>query len=251
MVAATPPILALYDEDISDAFEYLGLGFSRLPYWQHLLSSTGAAYAGYGLGLCKNYKDADGCWRESKAMPIETIMAVTFTDDAMIVTLSRIQSVIWLWEPSYRRHVDWALGLSRLESGDIEEKVYWSMVKEGLEQIMLDRPTFPKPEKVLLMGDRANDTRFLEALDVVLKERLTEGKMPDIYGEDAAFVAAKGAAEMAKRSPYDLRLLSDEESELWQMELAEQKRMSQLEDERTQFSAKHGTGSRHDTKIDL
>ena len=202
-VASTPNLVALYDEDVRDAFEFVGLKFSKLPYWQHKVLSTGAAYAGYGMGLCGDYTDQAACWYEQKDMPQETIMAVTFTQHALHVTLSGIQSVLWIWEPQYRTHWDWELGLGKLEEEGVDEDEYWAEVVEAMRFVMHDRPHYPKPQKILLLGESAGDPKFRDALEKAIWGVM--GKMPVVYGVDAEFVAAKGAAELAKRAPYDWR----------------------------------------------
>jgi len=37
VVASTPNLVALYEEDMADAFEYLDLEFQFLPYWRSLV----------------------------------------------------------------------------------------------------------------------------------------------------------------------------------------------------------------------
>ena len=64
----TMNLVALYDEDLHDAFEYVSLEYITFPvgYVGHnILYETSAAYAGYGYGLCTDYDtDLEACRNE-------------------------------------------------------------------------------------------------------------------------------------------------------------------------------------------
>lgn len=51
-------LLALYQDDLEDAAEYVGIKYVA-PRWnfQPIFWETAAAYAGHGLGLCKHWRD--------------------------------------------------------------------------------------------------------------------------------------------------------------------------------------------------
>ena len=55
--------------------------------------------------------------------------------------------------------------------------------------------------KVLLMGDCVHDETFQRILRQTLSRQMED--LPEILGKDLEGVAAKGAAEFAKRIPYD------------------------------------------------
>ncbi len=107
---AIPHLLALYKEDILDAFEYLDLQFIDLPFRDKPLRETSAAYAGYGLGLCSNYTDLITCKRELDNWPQKVVMAVLYTQSALTVSLSITKSAYSLFEPQYRHLEDFILG---------------------------------------------------------------------------------------------------------------------------------------------
>lgn len=198
-VVATPHLVALYEEDLADVSDYLGLKLQYLPYWHNHITETGAAYVGYGFGLCSNYTDPPGCNAEMKAMPSENVMAVLYTKQALTVTLSKMQSAWYMWEPRYRYREHLDLGHDALEEGSKEE-YYWENVRQALMGIMVANPYYPLPDRVLLMGDCANERKFRVVLDDALGSLM--GKFPSILAEDTVYVAAKGAAELAKRGPY-------------------------------------------------
>ena len=198
----TMNLVALYDEDLHDAFEYVGLEYITFPvgYVGHnILYETSAAYAGYGYGLCTDYKtDPEACTQEQNNMTDEVVMAVLYTDTVLTVSLSVIRSAYALWEPPYRYHADFNLGYDSNIEMNPEE--YWSAVGLRLQQIMIDNPGYPRPSKVLLMGDRTDDGGFkgtlVEALGALMEE------LPEILSEGAVGVAARGVAEMAMREGY-------------------------------------------------
>lgn len=198
----TMNLVALYDEDLHDAFEYVGLEYLTFPvgYVGHnTLYETSAAYAGYGYGLCTDYKtDPEACKHEQYNMTDEAVMAILYTDTVLSVSLSVIRSAYALWEPPYRYLADFNLGYTHNVKMNLKE--YWSAVELKLQQIMIENPRHERPSKVLLMGDRANDREFKEALAKTLGEQTED--MPEILSEGAVGVAARGAAEMTKREGY-------------------------------------------------
>lgn len=191
-------LIALYDEDLYDAFEYVGLKYITFPigYVGHnILYETSAAYAGYGYGLCADYKtDPEACQQEERDMNDETVMAVLYTDTVLSVSLSVLRSAYALWEPSYRYLADFDLGYN----ANLGSEDYWSKVGLKLQEIMVENPGYERPSKILLMGDRTNSRKFAETLVKALGEQMPEG-LPEILSDGAVGVAARGVAEMAKR----------------------------------------------------
>ena len=201
----TMNLVALYDEDLHDAFEYVGLEYITFPvgYVGHnILYETSAAYAGYGYGLCTDYKtDPEACTQEQYNMTDEFVMAVLYTDTVLSVSLSVIRSAYALWEPSYRYLADFDLGHNG--NAEMNSEEYWSAVELKLQQIMIDNPRYPRPSKVLLMGNHTNDREFKDTLVKALGAQMEE--LPEILSEGAVGVAARGVAEMAKRAGYQAK----------------------------------------------
>ncbi len=177
----TVNLVALYDEDLHDAFEYVGLEYITFPmgYVGHnILYETSAAYAGYGYGLCTDYDtDLEACRNEQYNMTDEVVMAVLYTDTVLSVSLSVIRSAYALWEPPYRYLANFDLGYNANVEMNPEE--YWSAVELKLQQTMIDNPGYERPSKVLLMGDRTNDREFKETLIEALGEQMKE--LPEIF----------------------------------------------------------------------
>ena len=192
----TPNLIALYPEDLKDAFEYVGLRYLDFPLRHDGLYETSAAYAGYGNGLCSDYHDLVACRREQEDMPSEVVMAVLYTRTVLTVSLSIVKSAFYLYEPAYRHLSDFSLGYDART-----EEHYWDTVATKLEQIMLENPYYERPAKVLLIGDCVEDEMFQSTLHKILNNQMTD--LPEIFIEDSEMAAAKGAAEFAKILSYD------------------------------------------------
>ena len=196
---------ALYREDLDDAAEYAGfesLAFpmSLLPGPYDILYETSALYAGYGYGLCKDYEDKVGYKQEQHEMDSEVVMAVAFTRSALTVTLSIMQSVYYLYEPKQRHLSNFTLGFeSDLRQKD--EKAYWKAVEIHLAIILATFPLYERPGKVLLTGECTNNQTFQKTLQKVVADQMDIP--PTVLNEDTEFAAAKGAAELAKRVPWN------------------------------------------------
>jgi len=204
-------LVALYDEDLHDAFEYLGLEYLTFTVgWvgHNILYETSAAYAGYGFGLCADYTRPKACEEELNAMPHTAVMAVFFTPNVLTVSLSVLKSAYGLWEPDYRYLIDFKLGYGGEDAADAVDDGggYWEKVKMRLEQIMVLNPFYDRPAKVVLMGDCVGSEMFQQTLLTVLGEQMEE--LPEILSIGSEVVAARGVAEMAKRMLFKLGRLN-------------------------------------------
>lgn len=195
---ATLNLVALYPEDLQDAFEHVGLRYLTFPVRYDVLYETSAAYAGYDYGLCSDYIDRNGCKQEQDDMPSEVVMAVLYTHTVLTVSLSITKSAYYLYEPLHRHLLDFSLGYDA-QSLPMADEDYWNAVESKLEQILIENPYYKRPAKVLLMGDCVRDKTFQHILKKVLSNQMA--KMPEILSKDSEGVAAKGAAEFAKRIP--------------------------------------------------
>lgn len=198
--AATLNLVALYPEDLQDAFEYVGLRYLTFPVRYDVLYETSAAYAGYGYGLCSDYTDRNACKQEQVDMPSDVVMAVLYTRTALTVSLSVIKSAYYLYEPLDRHLLDFSLGYDA-RSLSTDEEDYWDAVGSKLEQILIKNPYYKRPAKVLLMGDCVRDENFQRTLKKAMGNQMAQ--LPEILIEDSEGIAAKGAAVFATRVPYD------------------------------------------------
>ncbi len=134
-------------------------------------------------------------------MPSDVVMAVLYTRTALTVSLSVMKSAYYLYEPLDRHLLDFSLGYNA-RSLSADEEDYWDAVGSKLEQILINNPYYKRPAKVLLMGDCVRDENFQRTLKKAMGNHMAQ--LPEILIEDSEEVAAKGAAECAKRVPYDL-----------------------------------------------
>ena len=195
-----PHLAALYQEDLQDAFDFVGLRYLGFPVRYDTLYETSAAYAGYGYGLCSDYTHRAACKQEQQGMDSEVVMAVLYSRTCLSVSFSIMQSAYYLYEPENRHFSNFTLGYdSQPQWASIDE--YWTEVAWNLEKLLLANPYYTRPAKVLLMGGSVHDRMFLRVLEAVLSKQMEN--MPEILGRDPQFVAAMGAAELSKRLPYD------------------------------------------------
>ena len=195
--ATSPHLLALYVEDMGDAFDYLNLYWLRLPVRYRHLRETSAAYAGYGFGLCSNYTDLPACKDELQNWPNDVVMAILYTRKVLTVSLSVTKSAYYLWEPPYRHEEDFTLG-NNAKHDNPSEEYYWESVRKRLLDIMVYNQYMPRPAKMLLLGESAHDETFMGVLTEALESVMED--MPEILQEGAEDVGARGAAEFARRS---------------------------------------------------
>ena len=193
---------ALYDEDLHDAFEFIGLKYITFPVGDvghNILYETSAAFAGYGFGLCSDFKyDPEACKNEQWNMPDRAVMAVVYTDTALSVSLSMMRSAYALWEPPYRYLSDFDLGY---QASSLSGREYWAALELKLGKILLENPNYERPSMVMLMGDRIEELEFCAILDKVLRDQMQE--RPEVFSTGGREVAARGAAEMAKREIFN------------------------------------------------
>jgi hypothetical protein len=111
--AAVAHMVAIYEENIPDAFEYVGLEFVAIDVIGGccaMLYETPAAYAGYNSGLCTHYTDPPSYREEAKTFPDETIFNALFTEAALTVPIPVVVGAHYSFEPRYRWFGDFDLG---------------------------------------------------------------------------------------------------------------------------------------------
>jgi hypothetical protein len=101
--------------------------------------------------------------------------------------------------PANRVVMDWNLGSDKRDKNPKEE-YYWASVRDAIIKPVLEANKYLHREttKVFLYGECALDERFRkvlrEAVDSVLPNNI------NIFALDPVYSAARGAAEMAKRT---------------------------------------------------
>jgi hypothetical protein len=216
---SVPHLLALYQDDISDACEYAKIKYLELPnLYRPLLWETSPAFAGYGRGLCKHFRDYHNCLEEIQNMTEYKLLTVHYSKKALTTSLTPMRTPFGQWEPDYRHTENFDLGFDELEKGSFSsEDVYWGLVNEELH-VILERFPSDMPTLIVLTGNAADEPRFREILQTTF-----EPSRPFIHGDDVIFVVAKGTAEMYLRKVIweEIRLnqTTEAEDECKQIEL--------------------------------
>jgi hypothetical protein len=195
LVAVTPTLIALYEEDIVDAFNYTRLELASIYSSGRDVTETSAAFAGYGQGLCSTYTDLKGCKSELYTMPSEDVLSILYTRGALRTVYAPMHSAYLMFRLQIGWTQDWDLGFDARN-----EDRYWKRVGDALQYWKRTLPGSKGPVKVLLLGDSAGDKTFRSVLEESLRGTMAE--MPVIFEEGSEFVAARGAAELARRSIY-------------------------------------------------
>lgn len=189
--------IALYEEDINDAIEYAGLkpltgsSFDQQPH------ELAVAFAGSGLGFCEHYNDVEKCKEEENRLPREQVLAISYTKDAFEVSLSTIDNAYQPYEPKNSHFIDWNLGEGSLADYSRVD-AYWAVVRRKMLELSY-RDYVKKPiTQVVLLGESALGETFQRVLLAALHE--FQDELPTIHRADPLYLAAKGAAEFAKRA---------------------------------------------------
>lgn len=195
-------LVALYQDDLTNSFEYNGLEYT-VPdrYYNPVFWEIFAANASYGFGLCKHPEDPEACEDELKKMPTDTILAIHYSYDALLTSLLIVEAGFYIWEPDYRHQEDFTLGFKNIEN--IGENDYWDSVKSHIVRCIRGPPgmNFKTPVRVVLHGNMVGEKKFVKVLKEALVNVMGEdGANLPIIATDPELVAAKGAAELMRRS---------------------------------------------------
>jgi hypothetical protein len=215
-VLSSPDRIRLTAEEITDVFDYLRIrNLMAEPDTFENLHATSSAYAGFGMGLCKQYTDPYACERDEVHFRYHWLLHLDFAPDSLSGTIKSLQSVR---DGSVREaFIDTALGLGRLDElnertaleTEEEERAYWTAVTNRIRGIVLSLK--PKITQLILTGPSASDPRFKVVVMDALRDLVAESALEILDGDgkygkegteaapDLVFATAKGAAEFAKR----------------------------------------------------
>ncbi|KAI1324200.1 hypothetical protein F5Y16DRAFT_402607 [Xylariaceae sp. FL0255] len=196
-----PHLIALYDEDIIDAFKYISLMYLEFfPYadaWYYTLPATLAAYAGYGLGLCPNITDFDACREMEWQIPKRFVLSISYTHTGLVTSQARLGDAWSIHESPMRE--DLSLGLNERD----HRENYWEDVRDLLRSPVVDSWRRENVTGVLLLGDAVDEPKFREILKEVVEE-LIWGEQ-EIYDQDPIFNPVRRTAELTKRGIFLLK----------------------------------------------
>ncbi|KAI9867546.1 MAG: hypothetical protein M1813_008345 [Trichoglossum hirsutum] len=195
-VAARPHLPGLTPEDLNDAMEYAGLRNLRAYNYFGDVSETSAAFAGMGQGLCEHYADINTCEEEDSNLPLQYILALSFTRVSLSLSLSSLRDAHANYES--KAIIAWDLGLSALDQTP-DPAAYWDLVRSAIRDIALKSP---QPiTTLLLLGEESTNATFLDVVRDALRDLLGFDllRVGILSSPEPLYVAAKGAAEFAKR----------------------------------------------------
>lgn len=176
--------------DVDEASTHAGIKPIFEPNW---ISAASAGVASQGWGLCSNYTDILTCEAEEETMPIETVLTVEYTKNALVVAMFRLQTANSVSDKFTRVYFD-------IGANHEQEEDHWTIVKHRIQNLSMN--IYKKmPTKVLVTGAAASSTEFLEALREALEGLGIDKAFNETVasGYDPVFVVARGAAEFAKR----------------------------------------------------
>jgi hypothetical protein len=199
--ASFPKLIALYEEEIWDAFEWAGLEYLQVLPWYGITYQFMSSQAANGLGLCSDYNDTPACKKDLEDTILshtETVLNIRYSSDTISIEWPIVHCAYYWWISPDRILQDFDLGLKHAHS----TPDYWQRVHDRIWQWFYNQPgrwKYTPPAKIFLTGDSADDKRFRQILKDVGG---WQGNKPSYFEEDALFMAAKGTAELAKRAAY-------------------------------------------------
>ena len=201
VMITAPMFNQLCRKDMDEAAEYVGLTPLARPHETHA-HDVSDAYAGYGLGLCRDYGDHARCKQEELAMPTRNTLTVLYTTHVLMAYLMEMQTAV-IFDPNYPVYMlDWQAGLPLSFRSDLAREAYEELLVLRLMQLPLGRYRDREVERVVLMGESA-ENEVLETAVRRAMERLQPENMPEIYNAGTEYVTARGAAEFAWRAMHD------------------------------------------------
>jgi len=197
-----PTLPGLRQEDLSDAMEYAGL--SLLVTHKHYgayAGETSSAFAGMGFGLCEHYEKCYTCEAEEAHMPFSHVLALSLSQNSFSAAYTYMQSAFESFHESEIMRFD--LGLEE----EVDDRDwYWSQIRESI--VTVGRTAQRPLNTVVLLGEDGDNPHFIEVVQEVLLEldlvghgmRVSNQRMRERAAADPLYIAARGAAEFAKRA---------------------------------------------------
>jgi hypothetical protein len=157
-----------------------------------------------GHGLCKHYDNCDTCEDEEADMPYSHTLALSFSHAEFSAAYILMQSAFS--SLAEKGVVRFDLDLGNLPKGEDEKAWYWSKVKDSI--VSVGRVAYRPLTDLLLLGEDADNVEFNKVVEEALWELIpnnpgriripSEERSSDTL--DPLYVAARGAAEFAKRA---------------------------------------------------
>ena len=170
------------------------------------LATVGAAAAAYGLGLCANYTEIDVCDSEETRMPVRRVLAIQYTREALVVTISPFKAsrngFDWTSDQAWNLEAD-----ARPDLNPREVAIYWHNVRTVILKWARLADTKRPITHVVLMGESALNETFLKVLRDALRDGLPEDlpvhsiMTTSVELIDPTYAAAKGGVQRIGLEP--------------------------------------------------
>mgnify|MGYP004188314547 CR=1 FL=1 len=162
------------------------------------LNRLNAAWAGMGYGLCEYWRDIDACEEEEELIVPKFALELSFTGDELSAHKSWVFNAHNMYRIASANHK--YLGYDSWRSNP-SNSTFWDSLGKAVVDVATSEPECAI-EELVIMGEYAEDKNFLDAVwkalgDVVDVQKLWQPLQ--VSGFSAEFVAARGAAELAKR----------------------------------------------------
>ncbi|PVH88932.1 hypothetical protein DL98DRAFT_508791 [Cadophora sp. DSE1049] len=189
----------LLGDDWAEIVEISGLEVLKsYKNWGQPLKDLNAAWAGMGYGLCEHWRDIDACEEEEELIVPRFALALSFTGDELSVHKTWISNAHYTYSIVSKNYRD--LGYESWRSNPANS-TFWDLLGKAVADVATSEPQYVIQD-LIIMGEYAEEKNFLDAVwkalgDVADVQKLWQPLQ--VSGFSAEFVAARGAAELAKR----------------------------------------------------
>lgn len=193
--ASVPWYPAVYDEDIGDAFDYLGVEYLQIIWYKflrtYLTYDDMVALAGHNLALCSDIKNASTCWDGSLR---DNYFIVHYSKHEIRMDLIITYNMgAYDFYPSTRR-------IPELGSDHIGDAYYWLSLRYQLLMWEYLLAVY-RPSAIILTGESVQEPGFRQCVLESMIEMFGIA-VPPILDDDPEYVQAKGVAELLRRRRY-------------------------------------------------
>lgn len=186
VVISYPSLIALYSEDISDTAEYLSLRGLEEYYPREII----AAYAGHGMGLCRNIQNEEQSKSEGSQLPAHGTLLIEYTEQALLLQIGILREAIDLGDNDIHAAASFELG----SNSQMDKHAYH--VAEFVNQFLREWDFLIPGEILVIITGNIDDT-IQEAIREVVKGLVAK---VELITSQSEYVAARGAAELAWRA---------------------------------------------------
>jgi hypothetical protein len=199
IVLSLPYMPNFHRDDLNEALDLADL--THLKSYKHWseLRNINAAWAGMGLGICKHWQDIEKCDEETSHFKYKLTLVLTYTYDELVVEVITVFHAHLAYQYKRVRYPD--LSYASWDNNR-SNTTYWDNLGRKVVEVFRD---INEPiEELVLMGEYAEERRFLDAIRKALGNDLDAQKLKPMLQNpkfNAEFIAARGAAERKNPLP--------------------------------------------------